>query len=80
MDGRLVALCPKCGTKCELRKSPYMRGDGGIAAKCTKRKCSIRFEAVLTEKDVEELYGEDHYVTPIVKGEEYELKVTNILR
>ncbi len=80
MDGRLVARCPKCGTKCELRKSHCMRGNGGIATICTKGECTIRFEAVLTKKDVEELYGEDHYVIPIVKGEEYELKVTNVLK
>lgn len=80
MDGRLVARCPKCGTKCEMRKSYSMRGNGGIVAKCTKTECSIRFEALLTDEDVEELYGEDHYVIPIVKGEEYELKSTRILK
>lgn len=80
MDGRLVARCPKCGTKCELRKSCYMRGDRGVAAKCTKKKCSIRFEAQLTDEDIKELYGEDHYVIPIVNGEEYELKSTRIIK
>lgn len=73
---KIISVCPRCGTKNEVKNYGYMRLDKGTGVTC--EKCALHFCATLSDKDVEELFktddilphveGEDDYV---LKGERY---------
>ena len=64
---KLIADCPKCRTTNEVKPGTYMRGDRGQRVKCVR--CSLIFCAVLSEKDIKELFAEGE-ISPVIKGEE----------
>jgi len=67
--GKLISKCPACKTVNEVNTLNHcMRLNLGTPVKCTK--CSLRFCATLSRKDIEVLFDEDHPIFPRVKGEE----------
>lgn len=68
--GKLISKCPKCNTVNEVDTSNcYMKGDEGTPVTCTK--CSLRFCATLSKKDIKVLFvDEKRPLCPVVKGEE----------
>ena len=70
--GNLMTICPKCKRKAEVINIEYMHLDKGTTVVCPN--CSLRFRAVLNDKDIEELFksGSDY---PVVTTEkDYLLK------
>ncbi len=65
--GKLITICPKCKVKNEIKNMEFMRLDGETTVICTN--CSLRFRAVLSNKDIETLF-KDGSVSPVVTTEE----------
>lgn len=70
--GNLMTLCPKCKTKIKITNTEYMRLDASTTVECTN--CSLRFRAILSGKDVDELFKNDSAYPVVATEEDYILK------
>ena len=70
--GNLMTLCPKCKTKIKITNTEYMRLDTSTTVECTN--CSLRFRAVLNDKDIKELFGSESSFPVVTTEKDYFLK------
>lgn len=70
--GNLMTLCPKCKAKIKITNTEYMRLDASTTVECTN--CSLRFRAILSGKDVDELFKNDSAYPVVATEEDYILK------
>lgn len=70
--GNLMTLCPKCKTKTKVINTEYMRLDKSASVVCPN--CSLRFRAVLNDKDIKELFGSESSFPVVTTEKDYFLK------
>ena len=68
----LMTLCPKCKTKTKVINTEYMRLDKSASVVCPN--CSLRFCAVLSDKDIKELFGSESSYPVVTTEKDYVLK------